>query len=303
MPSVSVASIALLLADANSTFSSDVFASRRHLEERLQRSGNISHTDFRIQARRTDSFEANVYFRRIFHGRMQARQTELGRHVCRDPPLQSLRWEALGKVQVFVRFVFFKLLEPTHRSPTQQQTEPTCNMGPSSENRSAGGSSPNNLSEFRSDTSKDDDPKRDTGVSSSSYAISSHGETPDLRGALALRPYHEGSTGTGKGKSSGEDRKGQDEKSEQEQPTIGEEGEPSGNKSMSDEHETGTNADGTKSEPKVMKEYSAEARTYHAFHDEVRRPRLYFSQDMLLTLQSFNALTSGATTRGAAKIA
>lgn len=40
---------------------------------------------------------------------------------------------------------------------------------------------------------------------------------------------------------------------------------------MSDAHgtSTGANKDGTKGEAKVMKECSAEARTYHAYHDEV----------------------------------
>jgi hypothetical protein len=150
-------------------------------------------------------------------------------------------------------------------------------MDPSNENRPAGGSTSNNLSEFRSDTSKDDEPEINTGVSSSSsssYAISSRGETTDLRGALALRPHHGVSASTGEEKSLGGDRAGQDEKSEQEQSTIGEHGGPSGDSSMPNEHEaeTATDNDGTRGEPKGMKEYSAAARTYHAFYDEVRNP-------------------------------
>jgi hypothetical protein len=41
---------------------------------------------------------------------------------------------------------------------------------------------------------------------------------------------------------------------------------------MPNEHEAGTAAanDGTECSPKVMKEYSADARTYDAFHDEAR---------------------------------
>lgn len=109
-------------------------------------------------------------------------------------------------------------------------------MDPSNEIRPTGGSTTNNISEFRSDISKHDDPKSDTGVSSSSsYAISSHGETTDLRGTLTLRPYHGGSTSTGEGKSLGEDREGQDEKSEQDQSKIGEHGGPSGDSSMPNE--------------------------------------------------------------------
>jgi len=66
---------------------------------------------------------------------------------------------------------------------------------------------------------------------------------------------------------------GQDKKREQEQSALGEDGGPSGDKSMSDDTEhgtkTGTDNDSTKDEPKSMKEYSAEARLYHAYYDEV----------------------------------
>jgi len=149
-------------------------------------------------------------------------------------------------------------------------------MDPSNENSSGGASTLSNLSEPGSDTIKDDEHKSDTALPPSPHAISSNGETTDMHGALALRP-REGSTSTGAGKPSDEDREDQDGKS-QDQPARGqdggaggEDGGSSGDKAMSDEHETGTKTDGTKAEPKVMKEYSNEARCYHAFYDEVIR--------------------------------
>jgi hypothetical protein len=100
-----------------------------------------------------------------------------------------------------------------------------------------------------------------------------HGETTNLRETLALRLHAGDSTSTGEGKASVGDREIQHEKSEQYQSALGEDGRPSGDKSMSDKRENGTanGADktGTKDEPKVMQEYSAEARLYRAYHDEV----------------------------------
>jgi hypothetical protein len=141
-------------------------------------------------------------------------------------------------------------------------------MDSSTENRHAGVSTPNNLSEPKSEISKDTKPKSDTGVSSLSYATSSHGQTSGLREALSLRPPRKGSVSTGEGKSSDGDRKG---KSQRDKSTSGGEdrGSANGDKAMSDEHGTGMKNEGTKSGTKVMKEYSAEARTYHAFYDEV----------------------------------
>jgi hypothetical protein len=75
---------------------------------------------------------------------------------------------------------------------------------------------------------------------------------------------------------------------------------------MSGEHgtETGTNSDSTKGEPKVVKEYSTESRTFRAYYDELGTLRyMYTSQHTSLTFQSFNAPTSEATIRGAVKTA
>lgn len=112
----------------------------------------------------------------------------------------------------------------------------------------------------------------DAGVSSS-YAISNHGESTNLRETLALRSHPGDSTSTGEGKASFGDREVQDEKSEQDQSALGEDGRPSGDKSMSGGHENGTangtDKTGTKDERQVMKEYSAEARLYRAYYDEV----------------------------------
>lgn len=89
---------------------------------------------------------------------------------------------------------------------------------------------------------------------SSSYAISNHGETTDLRETLALRPHPEDSSSTGEGKASIGDREIQDEKSEQDQLALEEDGRPSGDNSMSGEHEygtaNGTDKTGTKVNPK-----------------------------------------------------
>lgn len=114
-----------------------------------------------------------------------------------------------------------------------------------------------------------DEPKSDTRLHtrlpSSSYAISSHGETTDLHAASALRP-REDTTSTGEGKSLDGDRKGV---IQQDRPASGEDGCSNDDKPMADQHETNNNTGGTQGEPKVMKEYSAEALTYHAFYDEV----------------------------------
>ena len=170
-------------------------------------------------------------------------------------------------------------------------------MAPSVDNISGGVPTPTNLSEPRSGISKDDEPEGDTGVLSSSHPTSSHGKT-----TLALR-QSEGSASTGVGKPSSGDREGRDEKSQQDQLASGADEGSSGDKAMYDEHGTETNSDGTKSGSKVMKEYSAEARTYHAFYDEVSHLEYTTSHNLLLTLQSFNVPTSEATIRGAATTA
>ena len=148
-------------------------------------------------------------------------------------------------------------------------------MDTSNEQPSGGVPIPSILSEPERDISKHNDSKSDAGVSSS-CAISSHGETTDLRETLALRPRPENSTSTGGSKASDVDRTSHDKKSEQDQPAMGGDGGPSSDKPTSDEHEHGmdirTNCNSTKGEPKVMKEYSAEARTYDAYYDEVGDP-------------------------------
>lgn len=104
---------------------------------------------------------------------------------------------------------------------------------------------------------------------------SNHGETTDLRETLALRSHPEDSSSTSEGKASVGDREIQDEKNDQDQSTLEEDGRPSGDNSMSGEHEygaaNGTDKTGTKGQPKVTKEYSAEAHLYHAYYDEVNR--------------------------------
>jgi hypothetical protein len=157
--------------------------------------------------------------------------------------------------------------------PLNNKSEFTHKMDSSNKNHpSGGGPTANNFSESSRDTPKHNEAEGDAGVSSS-CAISNHGETTDLRETLALRPHPEGSARTGKSKASAGDRADKEEKSEQDQSALGEDGGPSGDKSMSDEPEhgtaTGTDKNGTKGEPKAMKEYSAEARTYHAYYDEV----------------------------------
>jgi hypothetical protein len=129
--------------------------------------------------------------------------------------------------------------------PLNDKTESTHKMYLSTENRPAGVSTPDNLSEPKSEISKDTEPKSDTGVSSSPYATSRHGQTSGLREALALRPRREGSTSTGENKSSDGDREG---KSQKDQSASGGEdgGSASGDKAMSNEHETGMNNHGTK---------------------------------------------------------
>jgi len=158
--------------------------------------------------------------------------------------------------------------------PLNNKSEFTHKMDSSNKNRPSGGGGhiSNELSESSRDTPKHNEAKNDAGVSSS-YAISTRGETTDLRETLALRSLPEGSARTGESKAFDGDRADQEEKSEQDQSALGEDGGPSGYKSMSDEPEhgtaTGTDKNGTKGEPKAMKEYSAEARTYHAYYDEV----------------------------------
>lgn len=92
------------------------------------------------------------------------------------------------------------------------------------------------------------------------------------------------------------------ENSEQEQSAVEEDGGSLGDKPTSDEHESRSDNNGTKSEPKVMKEYSAEAHTYHAFYDEVGTLS-HPSQNPLLTSQSSNVPTCEATAHGAATTA
>ena len=180
-------------------------------------------------------------------------------------------------------------------------------MDLSHQNRPGGVSPPINPFEPRSDTLKDDELKSDAGVSST-YTISSHGDTTDPRETLALQPHVAGSTGIGEGESVNEDREGRggkDEKSEQDQSPAEEHGDPSNDKPRSDKHGTGTGTDnvGTKSEPKAMKEYSAEARTYHAYYDEVSPHDLHCSENLSLILPSSSVPTSAATTHGAATTA
>lgn len=210
---------------------------------------------------------------------------------------------ALGEVHVPYRVAFFDFLETTRHNPAQRQNRARSQNGSLTREPSGGAPTLSNLSEPISDSSKDDETKSDAGVLSS-YAISSHSKTTDLRETLALQPHREGSISTGAGKSLDGDRKGHDGKSEQDRPTVKEDGGPGGDKSMSGEHEHGTDAknNSTKVEPKAMKECLAEACTYHAFYDEVGTLGCT-SQNLPITLKSFNAPTCEATTRGAAKIA
>lgn len=147
-------------------------------------------------------------------------------------------------------------------------------MDPSNENPSGGVPTTSNLYEPEHDTSNHNETKSGAVISSSS-AISSHGDSTDLCDALALQPDPEGSTRTGEGNASNEDRADQDEKRQQFHPTSREDGGSSSDKFISDERgsqtQTGTDNDSTKGELKVMEEYSAEARLYHAYYDEVTR--------------------------------
>jgi hypothetical protein len=271
MPSVSVASIALLLADANSYFFIRRVCFTQAPGEEVQSLPQFEF-DFRTLTRGNALRQARNLL--TFPHRGATRQTKLLTERTRT----RLCSHCVRKIWVNHRHLAgssASIFSKQHTATTlNNKTETIHNMDPSNENPSSGASTLSNLSQSRSDTTKDDEPKNDTGLPSSSYAISSNGETTDLHGALALRP-REGSTSTGEGKSSDEDREGQHGKS-QDQPASGQDGGAgagdegsSGDKAMSDEHETGIKTDGTKAEPKVMKEYSNEARCYHAFYDEV----------------------------------
>jgi hypothetical protein len=127
-----------------------------------------------------------------------------------------------------------------------------------------------NLFEPKSDISKDEGSKSNANVTSS-YAISSHGEVTDVGEGLALRPRSEGSTSDAAGKDNPPSGDGEDpgNKSEQEQSSSRDDGSAaSDSKPISDKQET-EEKDKT-DDRKLVAEYSAEARTYHAFYDEVR---------------------------------
>jgi len=185
--------------------------------------------------------------------------------------------------------------QPGH-APIYSKKRRTATRGRKKETKRPGGvSTLINLFEPRGDVSKDENPKSDASVSSS-YAISSHGEMTDLGKDLALQARSEGSAQETPSKDNS--LEGQDDRTEQNhsasqggdaaasdntpksiQRESGESGENSENGETGETGETGGGGENSKGgERKMVKEYSAEARTYHAYFDEVSTHNLFFSK-------------------------
>jgi hypothetical protein len=156
--------------------------------------------------------------------------------------------------------------EQSGHAPIYSKKRKTATRGKKKESKRPGGvSTLINLFEPKSGATEKDN-KSNTEVSSS-YSISSHGERTDPHEGLALRPRIEStameitdndeSSNTGHDDKSGQDQSGSED--------VG--GVASSDTRKSDEHEP-KESDG-KGEEKPLREYSAEARTYHAYYDEV----------------------------------
>ena len=148
--------------------------------------------------------------------------------------------------------------EQSGHAPIYSKKRKTATRGKKKESKRPGGvSTLINLFEPRSDATKEvDESDKSNTAASSSYVISSHGEQTDLGEGLALRPRIESSAMeiTGNDESASEDAGGT----------------TSSGKRKPDEREARESDDKNEQKPqKPMREYSAEARTYHAYYDEV----------------------------------
>lgn len=187
--------------------------------------------------------------------------------------------------------------QPGH-APIYSKKKKTATRGRKKETKRPGGVS--TLDEPKGDVSKEENSKNDTTVPSS-YAISSHGGKTDLGKGLALQARSEGSAQetTGKDNPSG----GQDDSTEQDhstsrdgdaaasdrapKPIQRESGEHKESVEKGEEGEKGEGGENSKGrEQRTMKEYSAEARTYHAYYEEVSTHNHPFFPSLLLTLQA-----------------
>jgi hypothetical protein len=122
-----------------------VFASCRHLEKSLHKDSNISYTNFRTSVRRAVS-------------RRMCMLVGFSMAACRRDRQNSGVMHA--GIRLWVECTYLPASSSTNFSnhdtavPLSDKTEATHNMDPSNENGPSGGSAPNNLSEFRSGTSR-----------------------------------------------------------------------------------------------------------------------------------------------------